>query len=116
MPKVTNKRNKDQAPKITPMLASQMPILMQDKDFKTIYTNFVNANYSPFDIVLMLGELMGPAPDGKQVVLQRAKVVMSPVEAKIVAAILNGAVSKFEKRFGRLVISRELMPREVEGV
>jgi len=82
-------------------------------DFKTIYTNFVQGAFSPLDIFLVVGEGMGPGIDGKPFVVQRAKIIMAPVEAKIVAAILNQAIAQYEKQFGRIVVAKGLMP--VEG-
>lgn len=84
-------------------------------DFRTVYTNFVNAGFSPFDVTLMLGEVMGPGADGKQIVLQRIKVLMAAPEAKVVSMILADAVARYEKQFGIIVIAKEQEPRLLEG-
>jgi hypothetical protein len=95
-------------PKNAP-IAPGAPVAVAAPDFKTIYTNFVNAAFSPLDIFFTLGEAIGPGPDGRPVILQRAKIIMSPKEAKIVAAILMKAVADYEKKFGKIVVERELL-------
>ena len=108
-------RNNHQPVAVTASSA-QLPVFIQAPDFKTIYTNFVNAGLSPLDIILMVGEAIGPGPDGKPAILQRAKIIMTPVEAKIVCAILEDAVARYEKQFGKIVVRKDLMPVLMEGV
>ena len=122
MPKtIKQKSNHEQQASQMPAQPTQpqpqtQPNFVQAPDFKSIYTNFVNAAFSPLDIFLILGEAMGVGPDGKPTVLQRAKVIMSPVEAKIVAAIFAQTVANFEKQYGKIEVAKEFMPQPLEGV
>jgi hypothetical protein len=83
-------------------------------DYKNVYTNFVQGQFSPFDMSFMIGEALGPGPDGKQMILQKVRITMAPMEAKIVLMILANAIQKYEEQFGKLSIPPNLMP--VKGV
>jgi len=91
------------------------PILAQAPDFKTIYTNFVNAAYSPLDVMLNIGETAGQTPEGRPLIIHRAKIIMTPAEAKIIAAIMNDLVARFEKQFGKIFVTKDMMPIPMEG-
>jgi Protein of unknown function (DUF3467) len=118
MPKTRkNKSNPEplaQAAPATPPVQVQ-PNFIMAPDFKTIYTNFVNAAFSPLDIFFVVGEAVGTDPEGKPIVVQRGKVIMSPMEAKIVAAIMVHTVAQYEKQFGKIAVPKEMMPPNVEG-
>src|SRR5271166_3227985 len=74
-------------------------------DFKTYYTNHVQAGLTPFDISLEIGEASGlNRESNKWVVDVKAKITMSPSEAKVVLLILSGTIKTFEDQFGTIVI------------
>ena len=76
----------------------------QAVDFKSFYTNFVQTQYTPFDISFMICEALGVGPDGKQVVQQKARVTMTMSEAKIVSQILTETLKKWEEQFGKIAL------------
>jgi Protein of unknown function (DUF3467) len=72
-------------------------------DFRSIYTNWVQASHTPFDISLTLGEAV--SVDANQFeVEQSARVVFSPLEAKIALVMLAGTIKAFESSFGTIVV------------
>ena len=74
-------------------------------DYKTYYTNFVQGGLTPFDISLEIGEASGLNPaTNKWVVDVKAKITMSPSEAKVVLAILAGTINQYESQFGTVNI------------
>ena len=110
MPARKSKSIQEQTATAAPAQPQVQPVSLQAPDFKSIYTNFVQAAFSPLDVFLMLGEAMGPAPDGKPVILQHAKVIMTPVEAKIVIQILQTTMAQYEKQFGKVPVAKSLLP------
>ena len=71
-------------------------------DFRTIYTNFVEAGFGPYDISLTLVE--SSIDDESTVVLKRlAKVIMSPAEAQTVVTIMQDAIRSYESTWGKIV-------------
>lgn len=86
-------------------------------DFKSYYTNFVQAGLSPFDISLEIGEAEGYNPQtNKWLVLIKAKITMAPNEAKLVVAILANAVRNFESQYGQIPSSRSIADAEADGM
>ncbi len=79
-------------------------------DFKQIYVNFVQASFTPFDIGLMMGEVVGLDEHGHQIVQQKARVTMAAMEAKIVMLILANTLKAYEGQFGRIIIPDNLAP------
>jgi hypothetical protein len=83
-------------------------------DFKTIYTNFVQAAFSPLDIVMTLGDVQG-VTEGRYIIEARARVVMTPAEAKILVRIMGNTLKNYEAKFGEVVVQGGLMPPSVPG-
>jgi hypothetical protein len=110
---------KTKKPKTTQTVSPENRNPMQDAsfvfapDFKSVYTNFVQGQFSPFDMSFMIGEALGPGPDGKQMIQQKVRITMAPMEAKIFLMIIANAVQNYEAQFGKLSIPPELMPAPV---
>ena len=49
-------------------------------------------------------------------VSQKVKVIMSPIEAKIVAATLVALIKGYEAKFGKIEVPQEVMQPKMEGV
>ncbi|HZP63585.1 MAG TPA: DUF3467 domain-containing protein [Terriglobales bacterium] len=89
---------------------SETVIYIDAADFKLLYTNFVQSIFSPLDVALSIGEVLGPGPDGRMRVLNKARLSMSPAEAKILHVILGNTIKNYEARFGEIVVPQGLMP------
>jgi hypothetical protein len=74
------------------------------ENFKTLYANWVQASFTPFDISLVVGQAMsGNAPSTFEVE-QKARIIFHPLEAKVVIAMLGKAVETYEKQFGAIPV------------
>jgi hypothetical protein len=82
-------------------------------DFRTIYTNFVQAAFTPYDVSLVLGE-SEINDSGQLIVEQSARVVMSPAEAQAVVGILANAIMAYEQTWGKIV-SPKMQEQKTEG-
>ena len=83
-------------------------ILRQDdikraSDFRSIYSNNTAFNTSAFDFAMTFGEILD-AGGGHLYVEQRVRVVMSPLHAKIFAAIFMNNVHNYEAQFGEIKV------------
>jgi|SRR5271157_1204635 len=72
-------------------------------DFRSIYSNHTTFTTSAFDFVMTFGEISESA-EGELSVEQKVRVIMSPLHAKIFAAIVGNNVQNFEARFGEIKI------------
>lgn len=81
-------------------MSSNNPARNFAPDYKTIYTNFVEGVYGPFDISLLLGE----STAGREglVLTQMAKIVMAPAEAVIVVEVLQNVINSYEETWGKI--------------
>lgn len=94
------------AENVTPVLAP---------DYKSMYINFVQAGYTPFDIGLLVGESAGYTVDGgKHFVEFKAKLVMTPLEAKVLAKIIGRTLEAYEKQFGVIEVPAVAWPKDEE--
>jgi len=84
-------------------------VFQQASDFKLIYANFIQSAFSPLDVALTLGEVMGNEQE-KLFVLTKARVTMTPAEAKILQTILSNTIRNYESRFGEIVVPPEVLP------
>ena len=76
-------------------------------DFKSIYVNWIQAASSPYDVFMNLGET-SPLENGDIEVEHKVRVVFSPLEAKLVTAIMAKTILAYEKQFGTIVIPESL--------
>jgi hypothetical protein len=72
-------------------------------DFKSIYVNFAQTAASPADISLGVGETM-PTQTGITDVEIKARLVMAPVQAKIMLGMLYQVIQQYEQQFGKIAI------------
>lgn len=86
-------------------------------DFKTIYTNNAAFGATVFDLSITFGEISDvdeSGPEPVAIVNQFARVVMSPIHAKILSYVFQKQVEAYEKRFGPINIpTGPLMASEV---
>lgn len=75
----------------------------------SVYSNHVGLSGSASDVRMMFGELLDVAPD-KVRVLQRVHVMVSWLQAKAIARLLQDYVDSYEKLNG------PLMPPKLEPV
>ena len=79
--------------------------ITKDPNFQSYYTNFVQAGFTPFDISLLIGEAAGIDPATNKFMAElKAKITMSPTEAKVVLKIMLDTINAYEAQFGKIVI------------
>lgn len=79
--------------------------IKQSADFKSIYANWVQGSFSPHEIWVLIGESFPNGPQSVSVE-QKARLIFSPLEAKLLSIILHKIVSAHEEQFGTLLIPR----------
>jgi Protein of unknown function (DUF3467) len=79
----------------------------RDANFRTIYSNNSKFAVSPFDFAMILSQVT-ESEKGEVYIEQQARVVMSPLHAKIFAFVLSQNVMNFEQRFGEIHIPPDL--------
>jgi hypothetical protein len=83
-------------------MSSDNKIRVEAPDFKTIYTNFVESGYGPFDISIVLSQSVINS-EGNMVLTHLARVMMSPAEAQILIGVLQQTVETYEQTWGKIV-------------
>jgi hypothetical protein len=83
--------------------SQQQPELFRSADFKSLYTNFAQTSASPADISLVVGEA-SPSESGTAIVEMKARLVMAPIQAKVLLGMLAHVIQQYETQFGQIVI------------
>lgn len=74
------------------------------EDFFTIYANNVAIGISSWDMSIVFGEIIGQRDDGKPVIEEIGKVIMSREFAKVVSQVLALNIAAYEKQFGEIEV------------
>jgi hypothetical protein len=78
----------------------QRPV-QDDSRKPSAYANVFNISGSPKEFVMLFGENRGWDANRQELVVQLSdRLVMSPHEARRLAALLNKGIEEYEKRFG----------------
>jgi hypothetical protein len=70
----------------------------------TIYANNVQLTASVFDFSLTFGEITDEKQDDKNVISQKARVILSKEMTKVLAVLLGRNVSAYEEIYGEIVL------------
>lgn len=70
-------------------------------DLEAIYSNFVMLTHSPSEIVLDFARLLPRTPKAKV----HARIIMTPMNAKLLHRALGEHLTKFEERFGEIKLT-----------
>ena len=93
--------DKEEAPEIAQ--EQELPVYDRAGDYVEFYFNHAQVGYTGFDIYAFLSETAHDL-DGKLHVRQKARVSMTPKEAKLFAFYLVNAVKKYEAHFGEVSV------------
>lgn len=83
--------------------SSPQPQIHRAADFKSIYVNFVQTAASPTDISIGVGET-SPTETGIPDLEMKARLVLAPLQAKIMVAMIFQAIRQFESQYGEIAI------------
>ncbi len=70
------------------------------KDLRPVYANVAFINYTPAEMVLDFAQVLPRTPRGALT----ARVIMSPIHAKLLHAALGQNIANFERQFGEIRI------------
>lgn len=68
------------------------------KDLKPVYANIVFVNYTPAEMVLDFAQVLPRTPRGALT----ARIIMSPIHAKLLHAALGQNLANYELQFGEI--------------
>lgn len=68
------------------------------KDLKPVYANVVFINYTPAEMVIDFGQVLPRTPRGALT----ARIIMSPIHAKLLHAALGQNIANYEHQFGEI--------------
>ena len=83
-------------PPIRPQIVAMTP----DADVKTTYANIARIAHSPADIVFDFAHLL----PGSKTAKVAARIVMTPVSAKLLLRALTENISRYETAFGEISV------------
>ncbi len=69
-------------------------------NLEPVYANFALITHSPSEIVIDFAQLMPQMPQARV----RARIVMTPMNAKLVLRALTERLGRFEAQFGEIVV------------
>jgi len=72
-------------------------------ELEAIYSNFVMLTHSPSEMVLDFARLLPRTPKAKV----RARIIMTPMSAKLLHRALEENLAKFEERFGEIKLAEQ---------
>lgn len=78
------------------------PRLVLPESLEAVYTNIVRIAHTPSEVVFDFGQLLPGDPKAPI----KARVLMSPLSAKLMQAALSENLSKYESTFGKINIPR----------
>lgn len=88
---------------------------IKSPNFRSIYTNWIQAQFSPHDFSFLLGEAFQPNPETIEV-QHTGRVIMGPLEAKLLMFILGKLVSSYEQQFGLINIPDKIVQEMTEQI
>lgn len=74
------------------------PKIHSPEDLRTIYTNLARIAHSPADIVIDFAHLL----PGQKTATVNARVLMTPLSAKLLLRALSDNISRYEAAFGEI--------------
>ena len=72
-------------------------------DLEAVYSNFAIINHSPSEIVIDFASLLPNIPKSKV----QARILMTPLNAKLLLRALQDNLTKFEEKFGEVRLPAE---------
>jgi len=89
----------------------QIKVELGDKEAEGIYANLCMIMHSPTEIVLDYARVVPRSPKARVL----ARIIMTPMHAKLMAKALEENLKKFEKQFGEIKIhgGADRMPQPI---
>lgn len=74
----------------------------ESSDFKSIYANWIQTSFGPFDISMVFGDVQ--VSEATFEIEKRIRVQLHPAEIKILLAMLAGVIQNYENHFGKIIL------------
>jgi hypothetical protein len=78
-----------------------VPVTRRSPDYRSIYVNNVKFGITAFEFSIIFAEI-AETPEAQLYIDQKAKIIMSPVHAKLFADVLLANIKNFEAQFGEI--------------
>ena len=76
----------------------QIKIQLDAKEAEGIYANLAMINHNPTEVIIDFARIMPPTPKARVL----ARIIMTPMHAKLLHKSLTDNLEKFEKQFGEI--------------
>ncbi len=76
-------------------------------NLELVYSNFAIINHSPSEVMLDFGQL---TPNAPQQVRVRARLMMTPMNARLLLRALSENLANYERRFGEIKTPQDYDP------
>lgn len=86
--------------------AQQINIELGEKEAEGIYANLAMITHSPTEVVIDFSRIMPRTPKARVL----ARIIMTPMHAKLLEKALSDNMKKFESQFGEIKIYGSPMP------
>jgi hypothetical protein len=85
------------------------------QDFVSFYANNIAVQTNFFDCALIFSEMLGVRPDDSTVLMveQKARIVLSLAQSKLLAMTLLSQIYAYEQRFKEIDLPPEVIPPEL---
>lgn len=82
--------------------------IQKSEDFQTFYINWVQMGVTPWEISLVAGQAFAAGADNLEAE-QKARLVFSPLQGKIILAMLEQTLQSYETQFGEVKIPEGML-------
>jgi hypothetical protein len=80
--------------------------IVESKDYRTFFVNSFGIRFSDNDVALLLSTDTSDSL-GDEVLLNEARVIMTPRTAKLLTVLLTSAITQYEKAEGTIHLGKE---------
>ncbi len=88
--------------------------IRKSPDFGSIYANWIQAQFSMNELSLLIGEAF--SANGILEIEQKARIVIAPLQAKLLTAILAKVVTTYEQQNGKINIPESALQELVKQI
>ena len=97
----------------------QNQIRQKSDAFARVYANSIAIQWSPWDVSLILGQIVGRQDDQKPIIEETLQVILTREVAKALVALLSVHIGNYEAQLGEIklpnVVQPEASPAAIES-
>jgi hypothetical protein len=88
---------------------------VKSPDYLSVYANNVHLAASVFDFALTFGEMTEESKNGRTIINQKVRVILSKEMTKVLLALLQTNIQGYEEQFGEIVLPRPADAAKKQG-